>query len=111
MDSIEAYRQIIERTLTDSASVPYAHGSVQTEPVFDRDRNRYLLVNVGWLDDRRVHEALVHVEIIGNKIWIQRDGTEHGIANDLVEAGIPRDQIVLGFRTPEVRPYTGFATG
>jgi hypothetical protein len=111
MDSLEVYRQIIERTLTEYASVPYAHGDIQTEPVFDRDRDRYLLVNVGWQDDERVHGALVHIEIIDNKIWIQRDGTEHGIANDLVAAGIPRDRIVLGFRAPDLRPYTGFAVG
>ncbi len=39
----------------------------------------------------------------------QYDGTEHGLANELVEAGVPRDRIVLGFKPPEVRPYTGFA--
>jgi hypothetical protein len=111
MDSLNAYRQIIERALTEYASVPYAHGNIVTEPVFDRDRDRYLLVNVGWHDDQRVHGTLVHIEIIGDKIWIQRDGTEHGIAKDLVEAGIPRDRIVLGFRAPEIRPHTGFAVG
>ena len=25
------------------------------------------------------------------------------------DAGVPKDQIVLAFRPPEVRPYTGFA--
>ena len=44
-----------------------------------------------------------------NKIWIQRDGTEDGIANDLVSAGIPKDQIVLGFHPLEIRPYTEYA--
>lgn len=47
--------------------------------------------------------------IIDGKIWIQRDGTEEGIAADLERAGIAKDQIVLGFRSPEVRPYTGYA--
>ena len=28
---------------------------------------------------------------------------------ELVEAGVPREHIVLGFRPPELRPYTGFA--
>ena len=111
MDSLEGYRPIIERTLTEYASVPYAHGDVLTEPVFDRDRDRYLLVNVGWRDDERVHGALVHIELIGDKVWIQHDGTENGIANDLVAAGVPRDHIVLGFRPARVRAYTGFAVG
>jgi hypothetical protein len=42
-------------------------------------------------------------------IWIQCDDTQEGIANDLLEAGIPKEDIVLGFRHPKVRPYTGFA--
>jgi hypothetical protein len=49
------------------------------------------------------------VEIIDGKIWIQRDGTEHGIANELLAAGIPRQRIVLGFQSRNVRPYTEFA--
>ncbi len=110
MDTLDHYRQIIQTTLTDYASIPYAHGDIQTEVVFDRDHDRYLLVNVGWRDQRRIHGSLVHIDIIGDKVWIQRDGTEEGIATDLVRAGIPKAHIVLGFREPEVRPYTEFAT-
>jgi hypothetical protein len=43
------------------------------------------------------------------QIWIQRDGTEHGIATDLLDAGVPKEHIVLGFKPPEVRKYTDFA--
>jgi len=109
MDNLAQYRQIIETALGDYASVPYAHGEIQTESVFDRVNDHYLLVNVGWRDERRKNGRLVHMDIIGGKVWIQRDGTEHGIANDLVKAGIPKDQIVLGSRTPPVRKYTDFA--
>jgi hypothetical protein len=49
------------------------------------------------------------VEIINDKIWIHRDGLEDGIANDLVRAGIPKSQIVLGFHPPKIRQYTEFA--
>ncbi|WP_237396612.1 element excision factor XisI family protein [Okeania sp. KiyG1] len=38
------------------------------------------------------------MQIIDNKIWIQRDGIEEGIATDLMEAGIPKEQIVLGLK-------------
>ena len=109
MDTLDRYRDIIEIVLKDYASVPYAHGDIQTETVFDRVRDHYLLVNVGWRDERRVHGSIVHIDIVNDKVWIQRDGTEHGIANDLVRGGIPKDHIVLGFREPEVRPYTEFA--
>jgi hypothetical protein len=52
---------------------------------------------------------LVHIEVIGDKIWIHRDGLEDGIANELVKAGIPKTQIVLGFHPPNILPYTEFA--
>lgn len=52
---------------------------------------------------------IIQVDIIGDKIWIQYDDTEEGIAHDLVEAGVPKHKIVLGFRPEQVRPHTGFA--
>ncbi len=59
---------------------------------------------VGWQGIRRVHGCLVHVDIIDGKLWIQRDGTENGIARDLLEAGVPRERIVLAFRPTDSRP-------
>ena len=109
MDSLDTYRQIIEDVLTEYTRIPYAYGEIQSEAVFDRTRDRYLLVNVGWEDSRRVHGSLVHIDIINGMLWIQRDGTEHGIAKELVKAGIPRDRIVLGFLPAKVRQYTEYA--
>lgn len=51
----------------------------------------------------------IHLQIINGKIWIQRDGTEDGIATDLLAAGIPKEQIVLAFKPEHIRPYTEFA--
>lgn len=109
MDTLENYRQLIRKILTEHAQIPYAHGDIQSEVVFDRESDRYLLVILGREGARRVHGCLVHIDIINGKIWIQRDGTEYGIANELVRAGVPKDHIVLGFRSPEVRKYTEFA--
>lgn len=109
MDKLDIYRQIIETVLTEYTRIPYAYGDIQTEAVFDRVNDHYLLMNVGWDNDRRVHGSLVHIDIINGKLWIQRDGTEHGVAKELVRAGIPKDHIVLGFRPPEVRQHTEYA--
>ncbi|MBM3237749.1 XisI protein [Candidatus Poribacteria bacterium] len=49
------------------------------------------------------------IDIQDSKVWIQHDGTESGIAPELVEAGIPEDKIVLGFHAPDVRKYTEYA--
>ena len=109
MDTLDTWREIIETILTEYTQIPYAYGDIQTEAVFDRKNDRYLLMNVGWDSDQRVHGSLVHIDIVNDKVWIQRDGTEHGIAKELVKAGIPRDHIVLGFRPAHVRPYTEYA--
>jgi hypothetical protein len=51
----------------------------------------------------------MHLDIIDGKIWIQRDGTEDGIAYELEDAGVPKCDIVLAFHSEDVRPHTGYA--
>jgi hypothetical protein len=109
MDRLENYRQIIRNVLSEYLKLQYANGEIQNEAVFDRENDRYMIVSVGWQGVKRVHGALVHIDIINGKVWIQRDGTEHGIARELVAAGIPKDHIVLGFHTADVRPHTEYA--
>jgi hypothetical protein len=58
---------------------------------------------------KRCYGVVLHIDIIDGKIWIQQDGTELGSANELVELGVPRQDIVLGFDTPNLRQYTDFA--
>lgn len=109
MDRIENYRQIICNVLSAYLDLRYANAEIQNEAVFDRENDRYMIVSIGWDGVKRVHGSLIHIDIINGKIWIQRDGTEHGIARELVAAGIPKDQIVLGFHTPDVRSHTEYA--
>ena len=111
MDSLtlDRYRQIIESILLEYTKIPYAYGEIQTGAVFDRVHDRYLLVNTGWDTGKRVHGCLVHVDLVDGKFWIQRDGLEHGIARELVVAGVPKEHIVLAFRPLELRRHTGYA--
>jgi len=51
-----------------------------------------------------------HRQILSDgKVWVQRDETEDGVTRELVAAGIPSSEIVLGFHPADVRPYTGYA--
>jgi XisI protein len=83
--------------------------ATQLELIIDEKNDRYLLVELGWQNDRRIYGTILHLDIIGDKIWIQQDGTEEGIAIELVELGIPKHQIVLGFKCEERRRITDFA--
>lgn len=109
MDTLTIYRQLVQQVLTEYTRIPYAHGNISIEAVFDTEGDHYLLMTMGWDKARRIHGCLVHLDIHDGKVWVQRDGTEEGIAPALVEAGIPKDHIVLGFQPVEVRPYTEFA--
>lgn len=110
MDCLDNYRRIIQQVLRPYSNLQYAYDDIHNSTVFDPEADRYLIVSSGWGQDRRrIHGCLIHVEIVGGKVWIQRDGTEDGIADELMAAGIPKEHIVLGFKSPEVRQYTGFA--
>jgi XisI protein len=40
-----------------------------------------------------------------------KNGTEVGVANELVEFGVPKHDIVLAYHSPFMRQYDGFAVG
>lgn len=103
MDALSQYREIVEGCLREFAAVKYAIQDLSNEAVFDRQQDRYVVMSMGWDNRKRVHGALIHIDIIDGKVWVQRDGTEEGIACKLVEAGIRREDIVLGFRPAELR--------
>ena len=75
----------------------------------DQDQQRFILLDLGWSGGRRVNHVYLHVQLTGEKIWVEEDWTEDGIAEELVRAGVPREDIVLGFQPPERRHLTEFA--
>ena len=103
------YQEIIEKVIADYADFLGEDENVQIELVFDKSRDRYLLVETGWENGRRIYGTLLHLDIINGKIWIQQDGTEEGIATELVALGVPKDRIVLGFKSLQRRQITEFA--
>jgi hypothetical protein len=109
MNRIDDYREIIRRILTEYANVPYSHGQVEHATVFDRESDRYLLTSIGWDGPRRVYGIVIQFDIIDGKIWLQCANTDAVVADDLKRAGVTNEEIVLGFRHPDVRPLTEYA--
>ena len=108
--TVNHWRRTIKTILTALAAIPFPEVVTMTaKTVFDEAADVYLVVVEGWQDVRRLHGCLVHVEIKGDKIWVQQDGTEDGVVADLLAAGIPKDCIVLGFKSPQSRAHTQFA--
>ena len=103
MGSREDYQEIIEWVLTPYAERRYSGEDITNEAVFNQERGRLIVASVGWQGYRRVQQNLLHIDPVGDKVWIQRDGTEDGIPGELQEAGIPNCQIVLAFHRIEDR--------
>jgi XisI protein len=38
MDRLEQYRSIVQEVLTEYASVPFSHGEIEAELIFDKER-------------------------------------------------------------------------
>ena len=102
-------RPIVRKLIQEYAGHTPSHGEIQTEAIIDDEKGHYEVMHVGWHGDRRIHGSVIHIDIINDKIWIQHDGTSPGVATELVEAGVPRDAIVLAFHPRYVRHHTGFA--
>jgi hypothetical protein len=109
MDSLKIkYREAVETTLSDYANFLGNDEKVKIQLIFDRDNDHYLLVEEGWQNGYRIYGTLLHVDIINNQLLIQHDGTEEGIAVELIEKGIPEENIILGFRPDAERQHTKF---
>ena len=109
MEQLEQYRQLIQQVLSEHNKYKPSYGEVEQFTICDFNGDHYQLITIGWEGDRRIFSCLIHIDIKDEKIWIQHDGTESGVANELVELGIPKQNIVLGYHDPNARKLTEFA--
>mgnify|MGYP006301649551 CR=1 FL=1 len=108
MASIEKLRDSVKQLLTEYAQIPTYDSQVEYKTIFDLKSDRYMLISIGWYRDRRVHDCIMHLDIIDGQIWIQANNTDRYIGKELVAAGIPPKSIVLGLQPPEVRQFTAY---
>ena len=111
MGELTRYRQFITQILADYTE--FLSGDPAFEPllVIDDRHDHYMILFVGWRNQDRERELRIHVfvRLIGSKFWIEEDGTEFGIAQRLIDVGVPKADIVLAFQTPAERRYGTFA--
>jgi hypothetical protein len=111
MGQLDKYRAIVRRLIEEYANYTPAHGDIRTEAVVDTEHDHYEVMEVGWDGKRRVHGSIIHIDIRDGKVWIEYNGTDAEIGEELVAAGIPRQDIVLGFQPADVRPLTRYGVG
>ncbi|EDX77518.1 XisI protein [Coleofasciculus chthonoplastes PCC 7420] len=56
-----------------------------------------------------MYGCFIHLDIKDNKIWIQQNVTEIDIGQELVDLGVLKEDIVVGFHPPYMRQFTEFA--
>jgi len=115
MDKLEKYRQIIQEVLTEYASRKLLNEEKADEfvrqTVFDTKNDHFQVMNVGWEEFDRTFSIPIHIDIKNGQVWVQQNMTDYDFIEDLLEKGIPKEDIILAFHPPYKRPYTGFGVG
>ncbi|EAZ89566.1 XisI protein [Crocosphaera chwakensis] len=111
MDKSTKYRQLVKNILLEYTNYNSNSNGLETQAIFDEEREHYQVVNFGWEGQKYVHYCLIHIDLKGDKIWIQWNMTEQDIAEDLVELGVSAQDIVIGFHPPKLRKLTDYAVG
>lgn len=84
--------------------------AVQRRVLIDRENNSFQLLDTGWSGKHYIFGPIFHFDIIDGKIWMQCNNTEWEVVDYLMEHGVDRQDIVLGFVPPHARHFSGFAT-
>ena len=108
MDKVAKYREYVQAVMMQYVADEKDDGDVKVELIMDSMRDHYQWMDVGWQGLKRVYNCYIHIDIIDGKIWLQQNWTEKDPAAELVEMGVPHEDIVLGLHAPYKRPYTDY---
>ena len=108
MDKVEQYRALVKTLITRYASEDISSQDVDVELVLDVEHDHYQWMNVGWEGLSRIYSCIVHLDIKDGKVWLQQNLTDRNPAEELVNMGVAREDIVLGLHPPYKRPYTDY---
>ncbi len=110
MDKVKKYQDILVAYLKDYAKIKPANmPDIDSYVITDWENNHFQLLQTGWNNHRYVFTVVFHFDIKDGKVWFQLNITDRDVVDDLMDMGVAREDIVLGFREPEMRPFTGFA--
>ncbi|MBX9580902.1 MAG: XisI protein [Gemmataceae bacterium] len=115
MDRVDAARtalgEIVRRRAGHIAKAIGEYPGVETVTTLDPEHDQFGLFRVGWREERpkRVLLPVFFARIKDGKVWIEEDDTDPALAELLLDAGVRREDIVLGFLHPDERRYSDFA--
>ncbi len=109
MAEIEKYRNSIQEIIRRYAEERRLPEDIEGQMVFDTKGDHYQLIHVGWHKDTWIYGCVLHMDLKNGKVWVQHNGTEVEIGDELVKSGIPEKDIVIGFHSPFMRKFTKYA--
>lgn len=111
MDRVTAARAALDQIVRRVAGHFNQNPNLETFVVTDAEHDQYGLFRFGWEagTGRRVSNTVFLARIKDGKVWIEQDNTDLTLAEELLWAGVPREDIVLAFHPPEMRHLTEFA--
>jgi hypothetical protein len=95
------YRNILQKVVEMHAQMPSEFEQPESIPICDTVHDNYLLMDVGWDATGRAYDVVFHLRLKDGKVLIETDGIEYGIAQDLIEAGIAKEDIIIAFADPQ----------
>ncbi len=110
MDKLKKYSNIIITLLNEYAGIRKSlTPGVKSYVVIDMERHHYQLLSIGWHNEKFIYTVAFHFYLMDGKVWIQQNNTDAMIADELMERGVAKSDIVLGFVPEKVRGHSGFA--
>lgn len=106
MDRLSLFREKIKEILGSFAALVKRTSrakQIDTVTLFDEESDNYMVYRIGWEDKKRIHLTMMYVRIVEGKIWFEENRTEIDIAQELMDLGISKDEMCLGFIHPLLR--------
>ena len=106
MDSVTSYRAKIMNLLGEFAALvtrTTRYKDVDTVCLFDEARDNYMVYRIGWDQNKRIRTTMLFMRVIDGKIWIEENSTEIDVLQELLQAGVPKEDICFGFLHPLMR--------
>src|SRR5947207_1417065 len=91
MDSLKVTLEKVIEPYTGEGLNGYAYLS------HDAVKDVYTVISVGYIKKQRFVDANLIVRLVADKIIIERDMNDKPLVDALIQAGIPRSQIILAY--------------
>jgi hypothetical protein len=94
MDAMDTTREILIRELKKYSGKALNGYSFLAE---SDDQSQFVITSIGYVRGQRIVNTAMIVELINDKIVIDKDIYDKQLVDALLQAGVPRSQIILAY--------------